>query len=244
LKNIIIFSIPEQLCINYANENLQQFFVKHIFKVEQEEYNKEGINWENIKFVDNQDILDMIGLKSMNIMALIDEETKFPKGTDQTLLNKLHLTHNNKTIYIKPKSDSSILFGIQHFAGSVFYNPNGFLEKNRDSFSLDLKELVMQSTNKFLLDLFSEDSLNTTKKSITLSLQFRNSLEMLMKTLSVCHPFFVRCIKPNELQKPNVSTIKFSCKLKIFSVLMNNFIDPGQIFMRSTATLFWNDGNR
>lgn len=192
--------------------------MKHIFKVEQEEYNKEGINWENIQFVDNQEILDMIGLKPMNIMALIDEETKFPKGTDITLLNKLHLTHNNKTIYIKPKSDSSILFGIQHFAGSVYYNPNGFLEKNRDSFSLDLKELVLQSTNKFLMNLFSDESLSTTKKSVTLSLQFRNSLELLMKTLSVCHPFFVRCIKPNEVQKPNVSFSTFPIKSQIFNL--------------------------
>lgn len=200
----------EQLCINYANENLQQFFVKYIFKLEQEEYSKEGINWKNIEFVDNQNILDMIGLKPMNIMALIDEETKFPKGSDSTLVAKLHATHGVKNIYIKPKYDNSVVFGIQHFAGSVFYDPNGFLEKNRDSFNLDLKELVMQSTNKFLVDLLSVDNtLDTSKKSVTLSLQFRNSLEMLMRTLIVCQPSFVRCIKPNEIQKPNVRLFSY-----------------------------------
>lgn len=115
----------EQLCINYANENLQQFFVKHIFKMEQEEYAKEGITWENINYVDNQNILEMIGMKSLNIMSLIDEEAKFPKGTDLTLLIKLHSTHGSKPIYLKPKSDHMHNFGVQHFAGNVSYEVAG-----------------------------------------------------------------------------------------------------------------------
>lgn len=152
----------------------------------------------------------MIGLKPMSIMALINEETVFPKGSDITLVAKLHSTHGTKSIYIKPKYDNSVLFGIQHFAGSVFYDPNGFLEKNRDSFNMDLKELVMKSSNKFLQELFTaDDTLDTTKKNVTLSLQFRNSLEALMKTLLACQPSFVRCIKPNEVQKPHVSCKEF-----------------------------------
>ncbi|KAJ6646193.1 Myosin-VIIa, partial [Pseudolycoriella hygida] len=194
----------EQLCINYANESLQQFFVKHIFKMEQEEYTKEGINWQHISFVDNQDVLDMIGIKALNIMALIDDESKFPKGTDSTMLSKLHSTHSTKNIYLKPKSDQTSNFGIQHFAGIVFYNPNGFLEKNRDAVNTDVKELVASSSNQFLHSLFANESaVDTTKKSVTLSAQFRNSLDLLIKTLSACHPFFIRCIKPNEDKKPN-----------------------------------------
>ncbi|XP_065072621.1 myosin-VIIa-like isoform X2 [Ochlerotatus camptorhynchus] len=195
----------EQLCINFANENLQQFFVKHIFKMEQEEYTREGINWTNIDFIDNQDVLDMIGMKALHIMALIDEETRFPKGTDITMLSKLHTTHGTKTIYLKPKYDNVPSFGVQHFAGKVFYNVNGFLEKNRDTFSPDMKELVTKSSNEFLVRLFgSDDTLDTSKRSVTLSLQFRSSLEALMRTLSSCHPYFIRCIKPNELKKPKI----------------------------------------
>lgn len=82
----------------------------------------------------------------------------------------------------------------------------GFLEKNRDTVSTDLRELISQTTNTFLLDLFAGDNLrDTTRKGMTLSLQFRTSLDSLMKTLSACHPFFIRCIKPNEFKKPNVS---------------------------------------
>ena len=68
-----------QFCINFANENLQQFFVQHIFKLEQEEYNMEAINWHHIEFVDNQEALDLIAIRPLNLMALIDEESKFPK---------------------------------------------------------------------------------------------------------------------------------------------------------------------
>lgn len=121
----------EQLCINYANENLQQFFVKHIFKLEQEQYEKEGIVWDNINYVDNQEILEMIGLKPMNLLSLIDEESRFPKGTDITLLSKLHSNHSNKSCYVAPKSSHEHSFGVKHFAGVVDYKINGEIIINK-----------------------------------------------------------------------------------------------------------------
>ena len=128
----------EQFCINYANENLQQFFVKHIFKMEQEEYTKEGISWEKIAFIDNQATLNMIAQKPMNIFALIDEQTKFPKATDVSLVQRLHQQHGKNEDYLKPRSDTSTAFGVNHFAGVVFYDTRGFLEKNRDTASTDI----------------------------------------------------------------------------------------------------------
>lgn len=213
----------EQFCINYANENLQQFFVQHIFKLEQEEYNHEAINWQHIEFVDNQDALDLIAIKQLNIMALIDEEARFPKGTDQTMLAKLHKTHGAHKNYLKPKSDINTSFGLNHFAGVVFYDTRGFLDKNRDTFSPDLLHLVSQSGNKFLRQIFAQDiemGAETRKRTPTLSTQFRKSLDALMKTLSSCQPFFIRCIKPNELKKPMMFDRGLCCRQLRYSGMM------------------------
>ncbi|XP_041979694.1 myosin-VIIa [Aricia agestis] len=213
----------EQFCINFANENLQQFFVRHIFKLEQEEYNHEGINWQHIEFVDNQDALDLIALKQLNIMALIDEESKFPKGTDQTMLAKLHKTHGLHRNYLKPKSDINTSFGLNHFAGIVFYDTRGFLEKNRDTFSADLLQIIHMSTNKFLQHIFQEDIImgsETRKRTPTLSTQFKKSLDLLMRTLGTCQPFFIRCIKPNEFKKPMMFDRGLCCRQLRYSGMM------------------------
>ncbi|CAL4075619.1 unnamed protein product, partial [Meganyctiphanes norvegica] len=213
----------EQFCINFANENLQQFFVQHIFKLEQEEYNSENINWQHIEFIDNQDTLDLIAVKQLNLMALVDEESKFPKGTDQTMLQKLHKHHSRHKQFLKPKSDFNSSFGINHFAGVVFYDTRGFLEKNRDTFSADLLQLIHNTSNKFLQHLFIEDigmGSETRKRAPTLSAQFKKSLDSLMKTLSACQPFFIRCIKPNEFKKPMLFDRELCCRQLRYSGMM------------------------
>ncbi|XP_043764080.1 unconventional myosin-VIIa isoform X2 [Cervus elaphus] len=195
----------EQLCINFANEHLQQFFVRHVFKLEQEEYDLESIDWMHIEFTDNQDALDMIANKPMNIISLIDEESKFPKGTDTTMLHKLNSQHKLNSNYIPPKNNHETQFGINHFAGIVYYESQGFLEKNRDTLHGDIIQLVHSSRNKFIKQIFQADvamGAETRKRSPTLSSQFKRSLELLMRTLGACQPFFVRCIKPNEFKKP------------------------------------------
>nr|XP_045364978.1 unconventional myosin-VIIa isoform X6 [Camelus bactrianus]XP_045364979.1 unconventional myosin-VIIa isoform X6 [Camelus bactrianus] len=195
----------EQLCINFANEHLQQFFVRHVFKLEQEEYDLESIDWLHIEFTDNQDALDMIANKPMNIISLIDEESKFPKGTDTTMLHKLNSQHKLNSNYIPPKNNHETQFGINHFAGVVYYETQGFLEKNRDTLHGDIIQLVHSSRNKFIKQIFQADvamGSETRKRSPTLSSQFKRSLELLMRTLGACQPFFVRCIKPNEFKKP------------------------------------------
>nr|XP_014341154.1 PREDICTED: unconventional myosin-VIIb [Latimeria chalumnae] len=213
----------EQLCINFANEHLQQFFVSHIFKLEQEEYNHENISWQHINFTDNQRTLDIIAFKPMNIISLLDEESKFPKGTDVTMLDKLNSLHSKSKVYVPPKSIHDTQFGINHFAGVVYYNASGFLEKNRDLLNSDLIHLVHSSTNKFLKTIFQTRLTNgpskkssqyqissnqsirfsdSKKRLSTLGGQFKQSLDLLMKTLSACQPYFIRCLKPNDFKKP------------------------------------------
>ncbi|XP_063162991.1 unconventional myosin-VIIb isoform X2 [Candoia aspera] len=214
----------EQFCINFANEHLQQFFVLHIFKLEQEEYLAEQITWNHIDFKDNCTALEVIVLKPMNIVSLIDEESRFPKGTDTTMLNKINLHHGRNKIYISPRNVHDTVFGINHFAGAVYYQSEGFLEKNRDMLSSDIMQLVHSSENKFLKEIFQvdtgthvlpfgrgtikhlgKDSLkgsDSAKRLPTLGGQFKQSLEQLMKILSSCQPYFIRCLKPNDQKKP------------------------------------------
>uniref|UniRef100_A0A3B3UTZ6 Myosin VIIAa n=1 Tax=Poecilia latipinna TaxID=48699 RepID=A0A3B3UTZ6_9TELE len=149
----------------------------------------------------------------------LDVRVAFVKGTDTTMLNKLNFQHKLNTNYIPPKNNYETQFGIQHFAGVVYYETRGFLEKNRDTLYGDIIQLVHSSKNKFIKQIFQADvamflcgyppgataltkGAETRKRSPTLSSQFKRSLELLMRTLSVCQPFFVRCIKPNEFKKP------------------------------------------
>ncbi|KAH9285959.1 Myosin-VIIa [Echinococcus granulosus] len=195
----------EQLCINYANENIQQYFVRHIFKLEQDEYLTEGINWTHIRFRDNHEVLDLIAHQPLNVLALVDEESRFPRGSDESFLNKLNARHSTTPNFIRALSSAETRFGIVHFAGPVFYNVKGFLEKNRDTFNHDLLEVISTSKNDFLRNLFEKrlHSPENRPRSLTLGMQFKKSLERLMSIINGCHPFFVRCIKPNEFKLPN-----------------------------------------
>ncbi|XP_011361982.1 unconventional myosin-VIIb [Pteropus vampyrus] len=214
----------EQLCINFANEHLQQFFVQHVFTMEQEEYHSESIAWDFIHYTDNRPILDLLALKPMSIISLLDEESRFPQGTDITMVQKLNSVHANNKAFLQPKNIHDARFGIAHFAGEVYYQAEGFLEKNRDVLSTDILTLVHSSQNKFLKEIFKLESADTKlghgtilrgkagsqffksadsgRQPATLAGQFKQSLDQLMKILTNCQPYFIRCIKPNEYKKP------------------------------------------
>uniref|UniRef100_A0A673NIR9 Unconventional myosin-X-like n=1 Tax=Sinocyclocheilus rhinocerous TaxID=307959 RepID=A0A673NIR9_9TELE len=200
----------EQFNINYANEKLQEYFNKHIFSLEQLEYNREGIHWEAIDWMDNAECLDLIE-KKLGMLALINEESRFPKGTDYTLLEKLHSRHATNPYYVKPRV-ADHQFGIKHYAGEVLYDVRGILEKNRDTFRDDILNMLNDSRLDFIYDLFERVGsrngdetlkMGTARRKPTVSSQFRDSLHSLMATLSASNPFFVRCIKPNMEKNAN-----------------------------------------
>ncbi|XP_037098390.1 unconventional myosin-X [Syngnathus acus] len=199
----------EQFNINYANEKLQEYFNKHIFSLEQLEYNREGVQWDAIDWMDNAECLDLIE-KKLGLLALVNEESRFPKGTDFTLLEKLHSRHSTNPYYVKPRL-ADHQFGIKHYAGEVLYDVKGILEKNRDTFRDDILNMLKDSRLDFIYDLFekvgsrnNEEKMGTARRKPTVSSQFRDSLHALMATLSASNPFFIRCIKPNMEKNPNV----------------------------------------
>ncbi|XP_023295452.1 myosin heavy chain, muscle isoform X10 [Lucilia cuprina] len=212
----------EQLCINFTNEKLQQFFNHHMFVLEQEEYKKEGINWDFIDF--GMDLLACIDLieKPMGILSILEEESMFPKATDQTFAEKLTNTHLGKSApFQKPKppkpGQQAAHFAIGHYAGVVAYNITGWLEKNKDPLNDTVVDQFKKSQNKLLVEIFADHPGQSGggeqakggrgKKGggfATVSSAYKEQLNSLMTTLRSTQPHFVRCIIPNEMKQPGV----------------------------------------
>ncbi|XP_034685367.1 myosin-6-like isoform X4 [Vitis riparia] len=195
----------EQFCINLTNEKLQQHFNQHVFKMEQEEYTKEEIDWSYIDYVDNQDILDLIEKKPGGIIALLDEACMFPRSTHETFSQKLYQTFKSHKRFSKPKL-SPTDFTIYHYAGDVTYQTEHFLDKNKDYVVAEHQSLLSASRCSFVADLFPplpEESSKTSKFS-SIGSQFKQQLQSLLETLSATEPHYVRCVKPNNLLKPSI----------------------------------------
>ncbi|XP_067667763.1 chitin synthase chs-2-like [Haliotis asinina] len=143
----------EQLCINVANEQMQSFFNDHVFVLERREYEREGVLWRHINFRNNQDLLDLLIMKPLSIFALLDEESKFPRASDSTLVEKITANCRNHKLLTKSKA-ADLAFSIHHYAGTVEYQAAGFLEKNRDKLSACLADCMKCSKNTLISDLF------------------------------------------------------------------------------------------
>lgn len=195
----------EQFCINFTNEKLQQHFNQHVFKMEQEEYTKEEIDWSYIEFVDNQDVLDLIEKKPGGIIALLDEACMFPKSTHETFAQKLYQTFKNNKRFIKPKL-SRTSFTISHYAGEVTYLADLFLDKNKDYVVAEHQDLLIASKCSFVAGLFPPNPEESSKSSKFSSIgsRFKLQLQSLMETLSSTEPHYIRCVKPNNVLKPAI----------------------------------------
>ncbi|KAH1212419.1 Myosin-15 [Glycine max] len=191
----------EQFCINFANEKLQQHFNEHVFKMEQEEYGKEEINWSYIEFVDNQDVLDLIEKKPIGIIALM-----FPKSTHETFSTKL-FQHFRSHPRLGKEKFSQTDFTISHYAGKVTYHTDTFLDKNRDYVVVEHCNLLSSSKCPFVSGLFPllpEESSRSSYKFSSVAARFKQQLQALMETLNSTEPHYIRCVKPNSLNRPQI----------------------------------------
>ncbi|KAG8389131.1 hypothetical protein BUALT_Bualt02G0197300 [Buddleja alternifolia] len=195
----------EQFCINLTNEKLQQHFNQHVFKMEQEEYTKEEIDWSYIEFIDNQDVLDLIEKKPGGIIALLDEACMFPRSTHDTFAQKLYQTFKNHKRFSKPKLARSD-FTISHYAGDVTYQTELFLDKNKDYVVAEHQSLLNASKCSFVSGLFPISNEESSKQSkfSSIGARFKQQLQALLETLSSTEPHYIRCVKPNNLLKPSI----------------------------------------
>merc|ERR1719361_2524346 len=208
----------EQICINFANEKLQQFFNNHMFVLEQEEYVREGLEWGNVDFgMDLQKCITMFE-KPMGLLAILEEESLFPKATDASFAAKLHENLLGKCDNFQkacPKPDPNAHFAVVHYAATVSYNLTGWLEKNKDPLNDTVVELMKQGSNALLVECFIDHPGQPTevKKDAggggkkkgggkTVTSFFKSQLDDLMKVLYATDPSFIHCVVPNTHKQP------------------------------------------
>lgn len=198
----------EQLCINYTNERLQQFFNHHMFITEQAEYAREGIEWTFVDYGhDLQPTIDLIEKSNpVGILACLDEDCVLPKATDASFTEKVSALWRGKSEKFQAsRFDSMGRFSVVHYAGRVEYTTSGWLEKNKDPLNENLTRLLATSTSIFTSSLFSDYSSDARHRGAafrTVAQRHRESLNALMSQLEATRPHFVRCIIPNEAKQP------------------------------------------
>ncbi|CAI5760115.1 unnamed protein product [Candida verbasci] len=208
----------EQLCINYTNEKLQQFFNHRSFILEQSEYLKENIQWEFIDFgQDLQPTIDLIETRQpMGILKLLDEECLMPKSSDKSFMERLSSSFKKNHKFSENKFKSG--FVIHHYAGNVEYNVENWLQKNTDPVSENMLSLLTESKNPFIAALFEEPPKSKVK---TASQKHKDQLKELMNQLESTEPHFVRCILPNLEKKAN----KFDKNLVLNQLRCNGVLE-------------------
>ncbi|KAJ9077392.1 Myosin type-2 heavy chain 1 [Entomophthora muscae] len=204
----------EQFCINYANEKLQQQFNQHVFTLEQEEYVREQIDWTFIEFSDNKPCIEIIEGK-LGILALLDEQSRLPSGSDEGFVNKLYsalAVPANEKYFSKPRFGTTA-FTVSHYAHAVTYESENFLDKNRDTVPDEILGVFQNSEASFVKEILPtpesqqvvSPKLNgrsgATKRQ-TLGSAFKQSLNSLMETIGDTDVHYIRCIKPNEGKVP------------------------------------------
>lgn len=204
----------EQLCINFCNEALQQQFNHFVFKKEQEEYELEGIEWSFIAFPDNQDVLDLIEKRHTGIISILEEQSLFPRCTDQSFSRAMYeKCANHPRFSVTSSQKIRGRFCIEHYAGVVEYNAATFIEKNKDELPKETTELLTSSCIEFVqtlgsIMLASMPSGRTLRRSNSslvragVGSQFCGQLRELRQKIEGTAPHYIRCLKPNDMLVP------------------------------------------
>ncbi|XP_040005919.1 unconventional myosin-XIX [Xiphias gladius] len=197
----------EQLCINYTNEKLQQHFVAHYLRAQQEEYVSEGLQWSFVKYQDNQSCLDLIEGSPVSVFSLLNEESRLNRASDAKMFRVRLEKELSGNVNISWDKFSKVPhFTVAHYAGKVHYQIQGMVEKNKDPVPPELTSLLQKSDNSLLHQIFTDkETENLTTKGlskVTVVSKFKNSLESLMRILHATTPHYTRCIKPNPDCKP------------------------------------------
>merc|ERR1712079_222216 len=206
----------EQISINFVNEKLQQFFNNHMFVVEQELYQSEGLNVEMVDFGMDLAACIIMFEKPMGIWSILEEESNFPKATDKSFEDKIKTQHLGKSAPMakaKSSTDPNAHFAIIHYAGTVSYNVTGWLEKNKDPVNDTVVDVLKRSSCELMKVLWADmpgqsappaEEKKKKKKGggKTVSSVYLVQLADLMGTLNITEPHFIRCIVPNTHKKP------------------------------------------
>ncbi|NXJ73389.1 MYO19 protein, partial [Trogon melanurus] len=195
----------EQLCINYANEKLQQHFVAHYLKAQQEEYAAEGLQWSFINYQDNQTCLDLIEGSPLSIFSLLNEECRLNRPSNADLFQtRIENSLSNNQCLSRNKFSKKPNFIISHYAGKVCYQLAAMVEKNKDPIPPELIHVLQNSRDPLLQKLFpvterNQNNIKTQNRAavVTVVSKFKGSLEHLMQILNKTTPHYIRCIKPN-----------------------------------------------
>jgi myosin-5 len=236
----------EQLCINYANEKLQQKFTEDIFRSVQAEYESEGIELADISYDDNTDVLDLIEGRH-GLLALLNEECVRPKGNDQDFVQKALSQHKDSDAFIINKMDR-VSFGIHHYAGKVMYDAESFISRNQDTLPTDLSELCAKSANTVVASVMADDTEPEAPRggrgppkrqksnlvAPTVWGKYKTQLASLMGSLRKTESRYIRCIKPNMAKKPvlleHIPTVEqLRCAGVIAAVTLSRSAFPNKI---------------
>lgn len=235
----------EQLCINYTNETLQQQFNQYIFKMEQLEYEREKIEWSFIEFPDNKDCLELIEHRTNGLFAMIDDECRLPKASDEKLASRMYKQFGtNKRFAASSAQKRDSKFCVLHYAGPVEYSTFKFVDKNKDELPKEAVSLLSSSSVPLLGALFTslvaeaaanrvDKAAHSPKRNRTSSfkaaptnavtsvgIQFKEQLGRLMETVYATTPHYIRCLKPNDKNEPdNFNRMRVTEQLRYGGVL-------------------------